>query len=231
MKGLLNFKGPSISEQLSVSKQKEMYNARIALETIFSTTCLLARHSIALRGHDEQNSNLNQFLQCRAEDISELNEWLQRSGNKWIHHDVIDEILKIMSHEVTLKIMEKIKTSGFYAIIADEASDSFRKEQFSFSLRTVGNDLTIEENFLGFYETSDTESETLYKVIKDIFLRLQLNISKLRGQCYDGASNMSGEISGLQKRIRDDEPTALYVHCRPHTLNLVVQDSMEIEKK
>ena len=50
--GLLNFKGPSISEQLSVSKQKELYNARIALEAIFSTTCLLARQGIALRGHD-----------------------------------------------------------------------------------------------------------------------------------------------------------------------------------
>ena len=40
---------------------------------------------------------------------------------------------------------------------------------------------------------------------------------------YDGASNMSGVHSGVQKRIRDDQP--LYVHCRNHSLNMALQDA------
>ena len=42
---------------------------------------------------------------------------------------------------------------------------------------------------------------------------------------YDGASNMSGVHSGVQKRIRDDQPKALYVHCRNHSLNMALQDA------
>ena len=38
---------------------------------------------------------------------------------------------------------------------------------------------------------------------------------------------MSGEISGLQTRIQELEPRALYVHCSAHCLNLCVQDSLE----
>jgi len=46
-----------------------------------------------------------------------------------------------------------------------------------------------------------------------------------RGQCYDGASVMSGKITGVSQRILDDEPRAVYVHCLAHSLNLALQES------
>ena len=33
---------------------------------------------------------------------------------------------------------------------------------------------------------------------------------------------MSGKLSGVQKRIRDKAPSAYYVHCYGHQLNLVL---------
>ena len=39
----------------------------------------------------------------------------------------------------------------------------------------------------------DITSITLSEVIKDVMLKLNLSMSKLRGQCYDGCSTMSGE--------------------------------------
>ena len=60
------------------------------------------------------------------------------------------------------------------------------------------------------------------------FLKDQsLDIKNLRGQCYDGASNVNGRISDLRTRIREDEPRALFVHCSAHSLSLCVQDSLE----
>jgi hypothetical protein len=44
----------------------------------------------------------------------------------------------------------------------------------------------------------------------------------LRGQGYDGASNIRGEFNGVQKLIRDENPYAFYVHCFAHQLQLVV---------
>ena len=35
-------------------------------------------------------------------------------------------------------------------------------------------------------------ADVLTAVIKDVMLRLNLAITKLRGQCYDGCSTMSG---------------------------------------
>ena len=43
-------------------------------------------------------------------------------------------------------------------------------------------------------------------------------------QGYDGAAVMSGCVSGVQKRIRDLVPQAIYVHCHAHCLNLVLVD-------
>lgn len=87
--------------------------------------------------------------------------------------------------------------------------------------------MAIQEYFVGFYEVPVTDAETLFAVIKDIFLRYQFQFNRCRGQCYDGAYNMSGAITGLQTRVRETEPRALYTHCAGHNLNLVSQDAMK----
>ena len=44
-------------------------------------------------------------------------------------------------------------------------------------------------------------------------------------QGYDGASVISGCCSGVQQRIRQVAPQAIYVHCYAHCLNLVLVDT------
>ena len=44
----------------------------------------------------------------------------------------------------------------------------------------------------------------------------------LIGLGFDGASLIRGQLSGVQKRIRDKAPFAYYVHCYEHRLNLVL---------
>lgn len=78
-----------------------------------------------------------------------------------------------------------------------------------------------------FFSTPDTKSQTLFNLVNAVLAQYKLPLSKLRGQCYDGASNVSSKISGLQKRIREEEPRALFVHCNAHNLNLIVQDSLQ----
>lgn len=94
-------------------------------------------------------------------------------------------------------------------------------------LRIVNDDLLVSEYFMGFLERANTKAETLFKLITGFLENEELKINNLRGQCYDGASNMSGEISGLQTRIQELKPRALYVHCSAHSLNMCVQDSLE----
>ena len=45
-----------------------------------------------------------------------------------------------------------------------------------------------------------------------------LNVHQLRGQCYDGASVMSGVKNGVVAQIQTMEPKAIYAQCYGHTL-------------
>jgi hypothetical protein len=51
-------------------------------------------------------------------------------------------------------------------------------------------------------------------------------------QGYEGAADMSGIHRGVQARIRERIPTALYVHCNAHVLNLaIVHSSSDVSVK
>lgn len=148
--------------------------------------------------------------------------WLQRTY-KWNSHQIVEEILNIFSNEILKDIISDVKAATYFPVILDETSDISGSEQVSISFRYVDNDLTVHEQFVGFYETKTTTAEVLHNIVKDVLLRFDLNISNLRGQCYDGASNVR---FGLSSRISNDEPRALYIHCVAHRLNLVVTDAM-----
>ncbi|XP_042059359.1 zinc finger MYM-type protein 1-like [Salvia splendens] len=56
---------------------------------------------------------------------------------------------------------------------------------------------------------------------KSILVSLD-NATEIRGQGYDGASNMKGEIHGLKTLIIEDTPSAYYVYCFAHQLQLTL---------
>lgn len=91
----------------------------------------------------------------------------------------------------------------------------------------MNDSLDVEELFLGFYEAPSTTSKSLEGIIRDILHRYDLPVSNIRGQCYDGATNMSGIRSGVQTRLLKDAPRATFVHCVAHRVNLFIQDSVK----
>lgn len=77
------------------------------------------------------------------------------------------------------------------------------------------------ERFIKFLPNSGHKSEELAKAVFDVLSSLSIDINNCRGQSYDSASNMSGQYSGLQSRIKAENPKALYDPCSAHSLNLV----------
>ncbi len=70
------------------------------------------------------------------------------------------------------------------------------------------------EHFLGIVHAQDvTAGQYLLNF-------LDIPIQKLRGLGFDGASTTSGVRSGVQIRMRYHSPSALYIHCRCHQLQL-----------
>ena len=152
---------------------------------------------------------------------------------KFLSKDIQNEVLQCISHSVLRDLIDRVRKESigktkepFYSIIVDETSDINRCEQVSFCVRFCNNKMESEEVFLGFHQTDRTDSETLLNLVKSSLLSLGLSFYGVRGQAYDGASNMAGRHNGLQAKILAENRKALYLYCFGHQLNLVVQDSV-----
>ena len=77
----------------------------------------------------------------------------------------------------------------------------------------------------GYLRISDSIGKGLLDAFLEKATELQLELSDCRGQSYDNGANMKGKHSGVQARMLDINPKAVYVPCANHTLNLVVVDS------
>lgn len=76
---------------------------------------------------------------------------------------------------------------------------------------------------------ADTTSSTLKNKISNVLTRYNLSIHNMRGQGYDGASNMCGAFSGLQTLFLKECPYAYYIYCFAHRLQLALVGAVEIE--
>ncbi|KAG6423139.1 hypothetical protein SASPL_113525 [Salvia splendens] len=73
-------------------------------------------------------------------------------------------------------------------------------------------------------KVDDTYGLGLFKVLVDSIKLFGLDIDDIRGQGYDNDSNMKGKHQGVQRRLLDINPRALYMPCACHSLNLTLCD-------
>ena len=219
--------GDMLSRQAASDKREN----REYLLKVLSTVRFLARQGLALRGDgDETDSNLHQLLVLRSEDYSAMRKFLEKQQLKYTSPEVQNEFLSIMAHQIIRKIAANVQTAVNYTVMIDETTDQSNTEQVVLVLRWVDEALEVHEEFIGLYSTSSTTAESLVFIIKDTLLRMNLKIEHCRGQCYDGASAMSGAKKGVAKSITDVEPRAIYTHCYGHALNLGVSDCIKKSK-
>ena len=194
-----------VGELLNQTHKSEKENARRMLDISLTSVRYLARQDLALRGDTSEESNLVQLLCLQAKDNPPLLNWLQKLANKYTSPENQNEMMMIMANQVLRKILVSIHTSPFLSIIVDEATDSSFKEQLTTIIRQVDDDLTVFENFLGLYHLTATDVESIVAAMKDVLLRLQIPLSRLRGQCYDGCSTMAGRKAGVAAMIQQEE--------------------------
>lgn len=83
----------------------------------------------------------------------------------------------------------------------------------------------VFERFLGFIDVSQKQdSESLTSAILNFLEQSNIQNIPIVAQSYDGAAVMSGKRAGVQTKLKEYYPSAIYVHCMAHRINLVVID-------
>uniref|UniRef100_A0A7N0RCR7 TTF-type domain-containing protein n=1 Tax=Kalanchoe fedtschenkoi TaxID=63787 RepID=A0A7N0RCR7_KALFE len=229
--------GPASAHNLALQKCKDLMNREQHIDVVMhkrsdkaiceyrtrllaSIDCVrfLLCQGLSFRGHDESESSSNKgnflellkFLVDHNESID--NVVLQNApGNlKLIAPNIQNDISNAAAQEVTTII--KDIDGDYFAILIDESRDVSVKEQMVVAVRYVNKKGEIIERLIGI----------VHRALDSLFTKYNLTISRVRGQGYDGASNMRGEFNGLKTLIVKENSSAFYVHCFAHQLQLTL---------
>lgn len=177
--------------------------------------------------HFDFESNFLQLKKLCGADDDNIMKHLAQNSDKYTCHQVQNEIIRIMALTVLRKLATDFHTSVHFFLMANEVTDSSNREQVVVCLHRVDKDFEAHEEFIGLYKVEETSVDIITSALSDVLCRMDLQISSCRGQCYDGASNMSGIRRGVATQYLSEEPRALYNHCYGHVLNLAVGDTIK----
>ncbi|KAH9792980.1 TTF-type domain-containing protein [Citrus sinensis] len=154
-------------------------------------------------------------------DIKKVTVKNAPGNNMLIAPSIQKDIVRACSIETTNAIIRDVG-DALFSVLIDESRDASMKEQMAVVLQYVDKNGSVIECFIGLKHVTSTTAISLKEALDQLFSKHGLSISRLRGQGYDGASNMQGEFNGLRTLIMNENECAYYIHCFAHQLQLVI---------
>ncbi|KAI3692292.1 hypothetical protein L6452_32106 [Arctium lappa] len=225
----------SIAVAFQKQSEIEKNEHRIRLNASIKAIRFLLKNALPFRGHDESEMSISKgmFLETLSligdcnEDVGKVILKNAPKNNQMVSPSIQKDIASCFANQILKSICEEIGDDVF-ALLVDESSDVSKKEQMAVVLRYIDARGIVKERFFGIVHVTGTSSSILKSAIDTLFAKHGLSLKQVRGQGYDGASNMRGEFNGLKALILNDNSSAYYIHCFAHQLQLVV---VEVAKK
>lgn len=117
------------------------------------------------------------------------------------------------------RLVESLKKSPFFSILADECEDIISQEELSICCRWIANG-EAEEHFLTILHIPVCDAASITEALESFIASKHLDYRKFVGQGYDGAAVFSGSKSGVHIRMCSHSAHAMYIHCSCRRLQL-----------
>ena len=223
-----------VADALEKQIESECSYWRQVLERAIAVIITLAERGLAFRGTNEQfgspqNGNYLGVLEVIAKFDSFLATHIAKYGNpgkgntSYLSKNICEELISEMSNELRFEILEEVKQAGYFSLSVDSTPDISHVDQLSIIIRYVSpTDGKPVERFLTFLDMQSHTGENMANLVLGYLVtECELDFDKCRGQSYDNAANMSGKYNGMQRKILDRNPLAVFIPCAGHSLNLV----------
>lgn len=228
---------------LNSQLKQTMKTSEKVIEYLLCIVILCGKQGLALRGHRDDRvdwqSHLDRFnegtsvqlVHFRAEKDSTLSDYLAKAPKNacYMSKTIKNEMLTVVAISIPNDIIAEMKSAKYYSKTADEVvADVGNHEELSLVFRYILN-REVREVFVDFLEVEQITSGVLGEAILGSIKADDIPSADMRGQCYDGASNMSGARSGVKAVVQEEAPKAMYYHCTVHRLNLSIVSAGSIQ--
>lgn len=156
----------------------------------------------------ENFESLARFLGEHLED-EEIKKHLESCGKNatYLSHISVESIVRSISDLFEQELLTKLACADFFAIMADECTDESQREQLGVIVRyRLPGDINVQEKYFGLINLCSSTAEAITSEIEKICIAKNVKLSKCLFIALDGANVMSGEHSGVQRRIKHLSP-------------------------
>ncbi|XP_078494004.1 52 kDa repressor of the inhibitor of the protein kinase-like [Ciona intestinalis] len=237
----------NVVQQSNSTHAQTVKKNRQALSSLVECLKFCGRQNLPLRGHDDSGpltdpenfetakneGNFRAVVRFRvASGDRELLSFIKNAPRNalYLSPQIQNEVL-ICGTMIRDCLVSMVNQSIYFSVLADETTDASHEEQLSICVRFVAEENGlhgIQENFLGFVNAPVLSGEALSNLLMETLESWGVKLAGLRGQGYDGASNMAGKFRGVQALILQKYPKAFYTHCCSHCLNLVLINGSKV---
>ena len=135
------------------------------------------------------------------------------------------------------EILDEIRAAGVYGLMTDTTPDRNHVEQMTIIIRYAkvefDSEVTVSEReaFLDFIplEGPRKSAELMHALLVKKLTDDGLDLKRCVAQSYDNAAVMAGEFCGVQARMMQDAPCAVFINCTNHSLNLCCVAAAQID--
>ncbi|XP_075109170.1 uncharacterized protein LOC107797485 [Nicotiana tabacum] len=218
----------SIQSVLAKQSYQQKLEYRIRLQVVVDVIRYFLHQGLSFRGHREDELSLNrgnciELLRWYTKRCDHVADAFKKApkNNQLTSPYIQKDIITACKIETVKCIIEDLNNDHF-SILIDESRYVSCKEQMAIVLQYVDRRGSVMERFIGIVHVRETTALCLKNGIVGLLAQHSLSPSSICGQCYNGASNMQGDINGLKILMQKESKGAHSIHYFAHQLQLTL---------